>query len=87
MSAPNFVSGIEGKTLKVDGGFKENMQRISEAHPNSPMAEKYGTNIVDKEHDEETDEWQMVFRWFKTEELCKKHAELPPTYVRTGKVL
>ena len=48
LSAPNFVSGIEGKTLKVDGGFKENMQRIAEAHPNSAMAEKYGNNRSNK---------------------------------------
>ena len=49
LSAPNFISGIEGKTFKVDNGFKENMQRISEAHPNSPMAEKYGTNRTNKD--------------------------------------
>ena len=49
LSAPNFISGIEGKTFKVDNGFTENMQRISEAHPNSPMAEKYGTNRTNKD--------------------------------------
>ena len=49
LTTPNFISGIEGKTFKVDNGFKENMQRISEAHPNSPMAEKYGTNRTNKD--------------------------------------
>ena len=49
LSTPNFISGIEGKTFKVDNGFKETMQRISEAHPNSPMAEKYGTNRTNKD--------------------------------------
>jgi len=49
LSAPKIVSGIEGKTHKVDDGFKENMQRISEAHPNSPMAQKYGTNRTNKD--------------------------------------
>ena len=28
LTTPNFISGIEGKTFKVDNGFKENMQRI-----------------------------------------------------------
>ena len=48
LSTPKIVSGIEGKTHKVDDGFTENMQRISESHPNSPMAEKYGKKI--REH-------------------------------------
>ena len=49
LTTPKIISGIEGKTFKVDNGFKENMQRISEAHPNSPMAEKYGTNRTNKD--------------------------------------
>ena len=28
---------------KVDGGFNENMSRIAAAHPNSPLADKYGS--------------------------------------------
>ena len=48
LSAPNFVSGIEGKTFKEDAGFRENMQRIAEAHPNSALAEKYGNNRTGK---------------------------------------
>lgn len=27
---------------KTDGGFQENMQRISAAHPGSPLADKFG---------------------------------------------
>ena len=42
ITAPAIVGGIEGKTHRVDDGFKENMSRIAEAHPNSPMAERYG---------------------------------------------
>ena len=49
LTTPKIISGIEGKTFKVDNGFKENMQRISEAHPNSPMAENYGTNRTNKD--------------------------------------
>ena len=49
LTAPMIVGGIEGKTHKVDDGFKENMSRIAEAHPNSPMAQRYGTNRNQKE--------------------------------------
>ena len=49
ITAPMIVSGVEGKTHKVDEGFKENMSRIAEAHPNSPMAQKFGTNRNYKE--------------------------------------
>ena len=44
---------------KVDGGFTENMQRIAAAHPNSPMADRYGGN---KTHAR-----------IKSEQLAKKH--------------
>ena len=49
LTTPKIISGIDGKTHKVDNGFTENMQRISEAHPNSPMAEKFGTNRKNKD--------------------------------------
>jgi len=49
---------LMGVGPKVDGGFNENMSRIAAAHPNSPLADKYGSgktnaqikakNIVDK---------------------------------------
>ena len=42
--APAIVSGVQGMTHKEDSGWKENMQRISEAHPNSPLAERYGNS-------------------------------------------
>jgi hypothetical protein len=34
---------LMGVGPKVDGGFNENMQRIAAAHPNSPMADRYGS--------------------------------------------
>ena len=49
ITAPHIVSGVAGKTYKVDDGFKENMSRIAEAHPNSPMAQTYGSNRNHKE--------------------------------------
>lgn len=47
ISAPNIVSGSGG--MKNDSGWKENMSRIAEAHPNSPMAQTYGTSRNHKE--------------------------------------
>jgi hypothetical protein len=29
---------------KTDGGFNENMSRIAAAHPNSPLADRYGSS-------------------------------------------
>ena len=29
---------------KVDGGFTENMQRIAEANPGTPLADRYGSS-------------------------------------------
>ena len=36
----NIVSGVGG--IKQDGGWKDNLSRIAEAHPNSPLADRYG---------------------------------------------
>jgi len=37
----NVVGGVAGLTHKVDSGWQDNLQRIAEAHPNSPLAQKY----------------------------------------------
>ena len=37
---------VMGVGPKVDGGFTENMQRIAAAHPNSPLADKFGGSTV-----------------------------------------
>ena len=42
----NIVSGVQGVSYKSDGGWKENMSRIAEAHPNSPLAQKYGKKSI-----------------------------------------
>ena len=42
----NIVSGVQGISYKSDGGWKENMSRIAEAHPNSPLAQKYGKKSI-----------------------------------------
>ena len=38
----NIVAGVSGLTQKNDLGWKENMSRIAEAHPTSPLAARYG---------------------------------------------
>ena len=40
VTAPNIVSGIQGKSFKTDGGFNEVMSKIADSHPNSPLADK-----------------------------------------------
>ena len=34
--------GGHGDRIKNDGGWKDNMSRIAEAHPGSPLASRYG---------------------------------------------
>lgn len=44
VSAPALVGDhIGGVGPKVDGGFKENLSRIAEAHPTSALADSYGS--------------------------------------------
>ena len=38
--APMVVSGLGG--IKTDNGFKEVLSKAAEAHPNSPLADRYG---------------------------------------------
>ena len=45
---------------------------------------EYGTNI--NKIWEDNSEWKATVSRFKTKELCKKHCEFPPTYVRTGEL-
>ena len=42
----NIIGGIQGITHKTDGGWKENMSRIAEAHPTSPLADRYGKKSI-----------------------------------------
>ena len=41
LSAPGFARNSSGG-IKNDDGWKENLSRIAEAHPNSALAEKVG---------------------------------------------
>ena len=53
---------VMGVGPKVDGGFTENMQRIAAAHPDSPLADKFGGSTVS--HKE-----------IKTRNAIKKHGK------------
>jgi hypothetical protein len=54
----NIIGGVQGITYKNDQGWKENMSRIAEAHPNSPHAERYGKKSI---------------KQAKTEQIIAKH--------------
>jgi hypothetical protein len=74
--------------FKVVQGTEEHCLALFRAEQINRPYRQYGTVIVDKEHDEATDEWQMVIRWYKTKEIYQKHLKFPPCYVRNdGKVL
>ena len=40
------IVGGHGDRIKNDGGWKENMSRIAEAHPGSPLASRYGKDTA-----------------------------------------
>ena len=42
----NIVSGVGSSDGKTDNGGKEVMSKVSEAHPNSPLAERYGKRTI-----------------------------------------
>ena len=40
------IVGGHGDRIKNDSGWKENMSRIAEAHPGSPLASQYGKDTT-----------------------------------------
>ena len=42
----NIVSSVGSIDSKTDSGFKEVLSKAAEAHPNSPLAERYGKRTV-----------------------------------------
>ena len=53
---------VMGVGTKVDGGFTENMQRIAAAHPDSPLADRFGGST-------------MSHKEIKTRNAINKHAK------------
>ena len=49
---------------KVDGGFTENMQRIAESHPGTPLSDRYGSSSTKSTKE------------IKTRNVLKKHGVL-----------
>ena len=37
----NISSGVQGVNMKTDGGWKDNLSRIAEAHPTSELAQQH----------------------------------------------
>ena len=42
----NISSGVQGINMKNDGGWKDNLSRIAEAHPNSELANQHKRRSV-----------------------------------------
>ena len=42
----NIVSSVGSVDSHTDSGFKEVLSKVSEAHPNSPLARRYGKRSV-----------------------------------------
>ena len=56
----NIVASTGERTGKTDAGWKENLQRISEAHPRSNLAKRYGKKTI---------------KQIKTDRVIKKHTK------------
>ena len=54
----NIVRGVSGASYKTDSGWKENLSRIAEAHPQSALASRYGKKSIKQS---------------KTEQVLAKH--------------
>jgi len=54
--APMIVGGVGG--MKNDAGWGEVLSKAAEAHPNSPLADRYGSKTI---------------KQIKTEQAVKKH--------------
>jgi len=58
ITAPAIISGVSGSGPKVSDGMKEVFAKAAEAHPNSPLADRYGKKSIKE---------------IKTREVLKKH--------------
>jgi len=58
VSGINIVSGVAGRSYRQDSGWKDNLSRIAEAHPNSNLAKNTLKRSVKE---------------VKTAEVLKKH--------------
>lgn len=42
----NIVAGVSGLSYRQDGGWKDNLSRIAEAHPRSALAQQVGKKSI-----------------------------------------
>ena len=49
LTSLNISSGVRGMGgMKNDGGWKDNLSRIADAHPNSPLAQQHKKGLLKK---------------------------------------
>jgi len=58
LTSINIVGGVQGITHKNDGGWNDNLQRIADAHPTSPLAQRHKKKSIKE---------------IKTEQVIQKH--------------
>jgi len=46
ITSVNIVGGVSGMSYRTDGGWKDNLSRIAEAHPNSALAQQHGKRSI-----------------------------------------
>jgi hypothetical protein len=61
IDAPNIVSGVS-LTGKLDGGFKDVLSKISDAHPDSPLASQHRSKSIKEVQTE-----RVVRKWRSTQ--------------------
>jgi hypothetical protein len=61
ISKVNIVAGVSGMSYRQDQGWKENLSRIAEAHPNSALAKEHGKRTIKE---------------VRTDNVIKKHRKI-----------
>ena len=61
ISKVNIVAGVSGMSYRQDQGWKENLSRIAEAHPNSALAKEHGKRTIKE---------------IRTDNVVKKHRKI-----------
>ena len=69
---------------KTVTGSKDQCIRIFNHDLQSHPIEKFGTGVRHRCYDNDGNNYRIIIRRFKTEELYLKHLNLPPTYKRQG---
>ena len=57
----NISSGVQGINMKTDGGWKDNLSRIADAHPTSELAQQHRRRSIKE---------------VKTQQVVEKHRKM-----------